>query len=81
MSDRSSTNLQGMSNYNLMEARGMEGDEEFSRYDTMEFLVSEAEVTAYLNEAIEEEDPKLLSAVLDDIAKVRSMEFTSPDTA
>ncbi|ANB68095.1 MULTISPECIES: DNA-binding protein [Aeromonas] len=59
----------------------MEGDEEFSRYDTMEFLVSEAEVTAYLNEAIEEEDPKLLSAVLDDIAKVRSMEFTSPDTA
>ncbi len=59
----------------------MEGDEEFSRYDTIEFLVSEAEMTAYLNEAIKEEDPKLLSAVLDDIAKVRSMGFTSPDTA
>ena len=64
-----------------MEALGMEGDEEFSRYDTIEYLVSESEVTAYLNEAIAEEDPKLLSAVLDDIAKVRSMGFTSPDTA
>ncbi|MFM4828840.1 helix-turn-helix domain-containing transcriptional regulator [Aeromonas rivipollensis] len=58
----------------------MEGEEEFSRYDTNEYLMSEADVATYLNEAIAEEDPKLLSAVLDDIAKVRSMGTPSPDT-
>ncbi|WP_348686245.1 DNA-binding protein [Aeromonas bestiarum] len=47
-------------------------EEGFSKYDPTEYLTSEAEIKAYLDEAVEVGDPELISAVLDDIAKVRS---------
>lgn len=47
-------------------------EEGFSKYDPTEYLTSEAEIKAYLDEAVEVGDPELISVVLDDIAKVRS---------
>lgn len=47
--------------------------EEFSRYDTAEYLTNEKEMVAYLNAVMEEGDPNLLAAALGDIAKARGM--------
>ncbi|OLF56789.1 putative addiction module antidote protein [Aeromonas veronii] len=47
--------------------------EEFTRFDPAEILTTEAEISAYLNEAIATEDPSLLAAALGDIAKARGM--------
>ena len=47
-------------------------EEGFSKYDPTEYLTSEAEIKAYLDEAVEVGDQELISVVLDDIAKVRS---------
>ncbi|MCY9815251.1 DNA-binding protein [Aeromonas caviae] len=46
--------------------------EKFSKYDPTEYLTSDAEIVAYLDEAVEVGDSELISVVLDDIAKVRS---------
>ncbi|HHQ4923831.1 hypothetical protein Q7I20_17890 [Aeromonas veronii] len=46
-------------------------EEGFSKYDPTEYLTSEAEIKAYLDEAVEVGDPELISVVLDDIAKAR----------
>ncbi|QJT27667.1 hypothetical protein NQU91_11015 [Aeromonas hydrophila] len=48
-------------------------EEGFSKYDPTEYLTSEAEIKAYLDEAMTIGEPNLISAVLDDIAKARSM--------
>ncbi|MGY3975987.1 helix-turn-helix domain-containing transcriptional regulator [Aeromonas mytilicola] len=48
--------------------------EEFTRFEPADYLISEAEREAYLNAAIEEEDPYLLTVVLSDIAKARGIE-------
>ncbi|CAJ1782816.1 TPA: hypothetical protein P2N00_003214 [Aeromonas salmonicida] len=46
-------------------------EEEFSKYDPTEYLTSEAEINAYLKEAIEIGDLELISVVLNDIEKTR----------
>lgn len=51
--------------------------EGFSKYDPTEYLTSEAEIKAYLDEAVEVGDPELIFVVLDDIAKVRSTKKSS----
>ncbi|MFM5022702.1 MULTISPECIES: hypothetical protein [Aeromonas] len=43
------------------------------KYDPTEYLTNEEEINAYLDEAMRIEEPNLLSVVLDDIAKARSM--------
>lgn len=48
-------------------------EEEFSKFDPTEYLTSEAEIHAYLDEAMRIEEPDLVSVVLDDIAKARCM--------
>ncbi|AYO62296.1 hypothetical protein UC38_16485 [Aeromonas salmonicida subsp. salmonicida] len=53
----------------VMERLNME--EEFSKYDPTEYLTSEAEINAYLKEAIEIGDLELISVVLNDIEKTR----------
>ena len=47
--------------------------EEFTRFEPAEILTTEAEIAAYLNEAMAEGDPNLLAAALGDIAKARGM--------
>lgn len=47
-------------------------EEEFSKYDPTEYLTNEAEIHAYLDEAMTIGEPNLISAVLDDIAKASS---------
>lgn len=48
-------------------------EEEFSKFDPTEYLTSEAEIHAYLDEAMSIGEPNLISTVLNDIAKARSM--------
>ncbi|USV59394.1 helix-turn-helix domain-containing transcriptional regulator [Aeromonas encheleia] len=48
--------------------------EEFTRFEPADYLINEAERAAYLNAAIEEEDPCLLTVALSDIAKARGIE-------
>ncbi|MGL4860472.1 MAG: addiction module antidote protein [Enterobacteriaceae bacterium] len=48
-------------------------NEEFSRYDTADYLTNEAEIMAYLEAAIEDGDPALIAAALGDIAKARGI--------
>jgi probable addiction module antidote protein len=47
--------------------------EHFSRYDTADYLESEADIAEYLTARAEEDDPSLLLAALGDIARVRNM--------
>ena len=42
-------------------------------YDAAEFLESDEEMIAYLNAALEDGDPALVSAALGDIARARGM--------
>lgn len=42
-------------------------------YDAAEFLESDADIVAYLNAALEDGDPSLVSAALGDIARARGM--------
>ena len=44
-------------------------EEQFSRYDTADYLQSEEEIAAYLEAVMEEGDPALIAAALGDIAK------------
>ncbi|MGC5428837.1 hypothetical protein L7P61_21990 [Aeromonas veronii bv. sobria] len=48
-------------------------EEQFSKYDPTEYLTNEAEINAYLDEAMAIGEPNLISAVLNDIAKARSI--------
>ena len=47
--------------------------ETFSRYDTADYLGTEANIAAYLNACAEENDPALLVAALGDVARARNM--------
>lgn len=47
--------------------------EEITRWDVTEYLNTEADIAAYLNAVVEENDPMLLQAALGDIAKARGM--------
>jgi DNA-binding phage protein len=49
-------------------------EEQFSKYDPTEYLTNEAEINAYLDEAMTIGEPNLLSAVLrNDITKTKCM--------
>jgi probable addiction module antidote protein len=47
--------------------------ETFSRYDTADYLETEADIAAYLTACAEEDDPTLLVAALGDVARARNM--------
>ena len=47
--------------------------EEITRWDVAEYLNTEADIAAYLNAVVEEDDPALLQAALGDIAKAKGM--------
>ena len=49
-------------------------------YDAAEFLESDEEIIAYLNAALEDGDPALVSAALGDIARVRGMTKLANET-
>ena len=47
--------------------------EKFSRYDTADYLDTEADIAAYLTACAGEDDPALLVAALGDVARARNM--------
>lgn len=47
--------------------------EAFTRWDAVDHLKSEADIAAYFEAALAENDPALITAVLGDIAKARGM--------
>ena len=49
-------------------------------YDAAEFLETDEEIVAYLNAALEDGDPALVSAALGDIARARGMTQLARDT-
>ena len=49
-------------------------------YDAAEFLTTDEEIVAYLNAALEDGDPALVSAALGDIARARGMTQLARDT-
>lgn len=54
--------------------------ETFSRYDTADYLKTDADIAAYLEAVLEENDPALLNAALGDIARARNMSQLARDT-
>lgn len=46
---------------------------EVTRWDPSEYLETQADIVAYLNAALADDDPVLLQAALGDIAKARGM--------
>ncbi|QCP48599.1 putative addiction module antidote protein [Trinickia violacea] len=50
-----------------------------SRFDAAEYLDSEAAIAAYLNAALEENDPDLLLAAIADVAKARGISKVAAD--
>lgn len=54
--------------------------EAFNRYDTADYLKTEEDMAAYLDACVEEGDPALIAAALDDIARARSMTQLARDT-
>ena len=51
-----------------------------TKWDTAEFLDSEEMMTEYLNIALEDGDPALISAALGDVARARGMSQLSRET-
>ena len=49
-------------------------------YDAAEFLESDEDIVAYLNDALEDGDPSLVSAALGDIARARGMSQLAKET-
>jgi probable addiction module antidote protein len=47
--------------------------EKFSRYDTADYLETEADIAAYLTACAEENDPALFVAALGDVARARNI--------
>ena len=56
-------------------------EEQFSRYDTADYLQSEEEIAAYLEAVMEEGDPALIAAALGDIGKARNISQLARDGA
>jgi probable addiction module antidote protein len=50
-----------------------------SRFDATDYLGSEEMIAAYLNAAIEENDPELLLAAIADVAKARGITKVAQD--
>lgn len=56
-----------------MDVMKKRGSRETMPYDAAEFLETDEDVAAYLNAALEDGDPALLSAALSDIDRARGM--------
>lgn len=54
--------------------------ENFSRYDTADYLKTDEDVVAYLDAAVEDGDPALMAAALGDVARARNMSQLARDT-
>ena len=52
----------------------------FSHYDSADYLKSEADIAAYLDAVMEEDDPSLLAVALGDIARARGMTQLAKET-
>jgi len=52
----------------------------FSRYDTADYLETEQDIAAYLDAIAEDDDPALLLAALDDVARARNLSPPSAHT-
>lgn len=50
----------------------MKRTEQWSRFDAVDCLVTEADMVAYLQAALEDGDPALLTAAFDDVERARS---------
>ena len=50
----------------------MKRTEQWSRFDAADCLATEADMVAYLQAALEDGDPALLTAALDDVERARS---------
>ncbi len=57
-------------------------DETFSRFDTADYLKSEADIAAYLDAVMEEggDDPAFVARALGDVARARNMSQLARDT-
>jgi probable addiction module antidote protein len=53
---------------------------EATTYDAAEFLETDEDIVAYLNTALEADDPALLSAALGDVARARGMTQLARET-
>lgn len=54
--------------------------EQFARYDTADYLGSEADIAAYLTACAEDGDPALLLAAMGDVARARNMTRLAEET-
>lgn len=54
--------------------------EKFSHYDTADHLRTEEEIALYLEAAMEDGDPALITAALGDVARARNMSQLARDT-
>jgi probable addiction module antidote protein len=54
--------------------------ENISNWDAAEYLETEADMAAYLEAALEENDPTIFAAALGDIAKAKGMTQISKET-
>lgn len=52
-----------------------------AQYDATELLENDADIVAYLNAALEDGDPSLVSAALGDIARVRDVAQLAGETS
>lgn len=48
-------------------------DVKFSRYDTVDYLKTEEDITAYLDAVMEDGEPALIAAALGDVARARNL--------
>ncbi|HFO1988793.1 putative addiction module antidote protein [Klebsiella pneumoniae subsp. pneumoniae] len=51
----------------------------FSRYDTADYLKTEADITAYLDAVMEDGAPSLIAAALGDLARTRNLSQLARD--
>ena len=52
-------------------------EEQFSAYNVADHLTNSVEIAAYLEAAKEENDPALLSAVMEDIRQMEAVQYAS----
>lgn len=63
-----------------MAAKESKASKKAQAYDAAEFLETDEDIVAYLNAALEDGDPSLVSAALGDIARARGMTQLAKET-
>ncbi len=53
---------------------------EFSRYDTADYLNTDEDIKAYLDAALEDDDPSLIAVALGNIARANNMSQLARET-